>query len=482
MRSLRTWLALGLVLAMALPAATGALGWLAASRWQAHRDESRQAQAKQLLANATIDTPGLASALSRLGLEAQLQANLKEQDAALVKAKQSGDPDAIKKLGLVGEQKTRVMPPGLTTPGFDAIMQGVDGKRRISKDYASAEVAFPGVMGTLFIPRASAAPRIAAALAAAAIGLAAALALAVSLLQRWVLRPLAVLSADADRIAGGELEVAPVQTRASEVAQVAEALHGMAGALGSALGAEAAAERDRRFLVSAIAHDLRTPLFTLRGSLEAIERGIGNGDALARAQRKADHLDRLVGDLFAFSRAEYAREGHAREELDLAEIARRAVEPGEIALDVVGDARVLGDPVALQRVLTNLLDNALRHAKTWVRVEVRAEDASDVGGDGMGGTRAVVVVTDDGPGFAPEDLPHVFEPLYRGDKARGGGGAGLGLAIARRLVRAHGGDVEAANAPAGGAIVTVTLPCPSRSPSITSSSSPATGREPATGS
>ncbi len=467
MRSLRTWLALGLVLAMALPAATGALGWVAASRWQAHRDESRQAQAKQLLANATIDTPGLASALSRLGIEAQLQANLKEQDAAIMKAKLSGDPDAAKKLGLVGEQKTRVAPEGLTTPGFDAIMQGVDGKRRISRDYASADVAFPGVMGTLFIPRASAAPRIAAALAAASIGLAAALALAVSLLQRWVLRPLAVLSADADRIAGGELEVAPVQTRASEVAQVAEALHGMAGALGSALGAEAAAERDRRFLVSAIAHDLRTPLFTLRGSLEAIERGIGNGDALARAQRKADHLHRLVGDLFAFSRAEYAREGHAREELDLAEIARRAVEPGEIALDVVGDARVQGDPVALQRVLTNLLDNALRHARTRVRVEV---------------SPGVVVVTDDGPGFAPEDLPHVFEPLYRGDKARGGGGAGLGLAIARRLVRAHGGDVEAANAPAGGAIVTVTLPCPSRSPSITSSSSPATGREPATGS
>jgi signal transduction histidine kinase len=72
-----------------------------------------------------------------------------------------------------------------------------------------------------------------------------------------------------------------------------------------------------------------------------------------------------------------------------------------------------------------------------------------------------VAVSDDGPGFAPEDLPHVFEPLYRGDKARGGGGAGLGLAIARRLVRAHGGDVEAAND--GGAKVTVTLP-PAPSP------------------
>ena len=86
----------------------------------------------------------------------------------------------------------------------------------------------------------------------------------------------------------------------------------MAGALGDALDASAAAERDRRFLVTAIAHDLRTPLFTLRGSLEAIERGIGDGDYLALAQRKADHLDRLVSDLFAFSRLEYARDAHAR--------------------------------------------------------------------------------------------------------------------------------------------------------------------------
>ena len=470
MRSLRTWLALGLVLAIALPAATGALGWLAASRWQSHRDESRRAAAERLLENATVDTPGLAAELSRLGVEAQLQTNLKAQEAALIKAKQAGDADAVKKLGVFADQKTREVPRGLTTPGFDAIMEGVDGKRRITQDYDSTDVFSPQLMGTLFIPRASAAPRIAAALAAAALGLAAALALAVSLLQRWVLRPLAVLSADADRIAGGELEVAPVQTRASEVAQVAEALQGMAGALGSALGAEAAVERDRRFLVSAIAHDLRTPLFTLRGSLEAIERGIGNGDALARAQRKADHLDRLVGDLFAFSRAEYARDAHAREELDLGDIARRAaetVEPGGIRLEVAGAARTEGDPVALQRVMTNLLDNAIRHARSRVDVTI---------------SPGLVIVTDDGPGFTPEDLPHVFEPLFRGDKARGGGGAGLGLAIARRLARGHGGDVDAANGPEGGAIVTVTLPCPSRSPSITSSSSPATGREPATGS
>ena len=197
--------------------------------------------------------------------------------------------------------------------------------------------------------------------------------------------------------------------------------------------------------MSAIAHDLRTPLFTLRGSLEAIERGIGDRDQLARAQRKADHLDRLVGDLFAFTHAEYGEP--ALEPIDLVAVARRAadtVDPGAIQLEMVGTGpvRLRGDPVALQRVLTNLLDNAIRHAHTRVELVI---------------SPGRVEVADDGPGFAAADLPHVFEPLFRGDRARGGGGAGLGLAIARRLARAHGGDVSAANGPTG-ARVTVTLP------------------------
>jgi len=436
-RSLRTWLALGLVLALALPAAAGAAAWLATGAWQANRREERLAKVKRLLADSSVDRPGLAAGLVGLGVEAQLDPGFKPIDAKVLDAAKAGDQAAAMK---VKQDVARTERGGtLVTPGLKAVLDGPDGKRALNDDYIATEVALPNVSGTIFTPRDSAAPRVAFALAAAAIALAAALALAVSLLQRWVLKPLATLSSDAERIAGGELEVAPVRTRASEVAQVAEALQGMAGALESALGAEAAAERDRRFLVSAIAHDLRTPLFTLRGSLEAIERGIGDGDALARAQRKADHLDRLVGDLFAFSRAEYAREAHAREEVDLAEIAR-AVDP---AVEVSGDGRVYGDPVALQRVMTNLIDNALRHARTSVRVDIAP---------------GRVTVSDDGPGFAPEDLPHVFEPLYRGDKARGSGsgGAGLGLAIARRLVRAHGGDVEAAND--GGAVVTVTLP------------------------
>jgi signal transduction histidine kinase len=440
MRSLRTWLALGLVLALAAPVAAATGGYLTARAWQAHRNDGRLATAKRLLATPTVDARALAKELSGQGVEALL--------------KPFPDKAAAVKLG--GIDKSQLAQQPITTPGLQAILQTPDGKRVVDSDYDAIQVDGPRFGGTLYIRRQSAAARWAIALAAAVLALAAALALAVSLLRRWVLNPLAALAADADRIAGGELAVAPVHTRAREVAQVGDALQGMAGALGQALGASTAAERDRRFLVTAIAHDLRTPLFTLRGSLEAIERGIGDDAALSRAQAKADHLDRLVGDLFSYARAEYAAGAHAAAPLDVAELARRAAEsadPGPIALALRADgpAPHVGDPIALERALTNVVENAVRHARTRVDMVVRRVD---------GAGTIVVEVADDGPGFAPEDLPHVFEPLFRGDRARkaNGGGAGLGLAIARRLARAHGGEITAENRPEGGARVTVTLP------------------------
>jgi signal transduction histidine kinase len=423
-RSLRTWLALGLVLALAAPAGAAIGAYAAARAWQAQRREARVAAAERLLRDPTAQ--GVGKRLTGLGVEAILKP---VPDKAL----------AAKLGGAVEDRRP------LVTPGLQAALQGADGKD--PHGYTAHDVQLPAVAGTLYVRNDSAAARWAVALGAAVGALGAALALAVSLLRRWVLNPLAAMAEDADRIAGGELAVAPVRTRAREVAQVGEALHGMAGALGQALSATADAERDRRFLVTAIAHDLRTPLFTLRGSLEAIERGIADGAALTRAQAKAAHLDRLVGDLFAYSRVEYANGARAAEPLDLPEVARRAADTvgsSAVALSVGAPAPCTGDPVALERALTNVIENAVRHARA--RVEVRVDGTC-------------VEVADDGPGFALEDLPHVFEPLFRGDRARraNGAGAGLGLAIARRLVRAHGGDVTAANRPAGGAVVTLVL-------------------------
>jgi signal transduction histidine kinase len=298
------------------------------------------------------------------------------------------------------------------------------------------------------VHRESPATRWAIALGAGILGLVAALAAILLFLRRSVLSPLAELAGDADRIAGGELDITPPRTRAREVAQVGDAMQGMAEALGTALHASAAAERDRRFLVTAIAHDLRTPLFTLRGSLEALERGLGNGRYLGLAQDRAADLDRLITDLFRFSRLELAPDTAGFDEVDLTALVRRAAETMGGDVEVGGGAAVVrGDPEALLRVLTNLLDNAVRHGGGHVAVRTARANGT-----------VTVDVVDDGPGFADADLPHVFEPLFRGDRSRGGSHAGLGLAIARRLVRAHGGDVHAANERGGGARLTVELP------------------------
>jgi signal transduction histidine kinase len=440
--SLHVWLGLALALVVAAPALAGVAAWAATGSWQAGREDHRERQALTALKGVDLMDPVERDAVRRrltaLGVEAQLGPNGVDAEVA----------DAVSaKLALSGK-------PVLAT---SAVKTG-ESKQSFAHD-RQVEVALPNVAGLLWVPRESAATRWAIALGAGFVALAAALAAVIALLRRWVLRPLARLAADAERIAGGELDVEPLDTRAREVAEVGDALHGMAGGLRDALGVSAAAERERRFMITAIAHDLRTPLFTLRGSLEALEHGVGDGRYLDRAQDKAAHLDRLVSDLFTFSRLEYAREAIAFDEVDIGQLTQRAAEGVEALAAArgctmqVGDVKpglvVRGDADALLRVLTNLLDNAIRHGRG--RVVVSGQRVN-------GAVR--VEVADDGPGFDPGDLPHVFEPLFRSDRARPAatGGAGLGLAIARRLARAHGGDVKAANDPGGGARTTMTLP------------------------
>jgi signal transduction histidine kinase len=438
-RSLRVWLPLALALVIALPALAGLVAWSVGGAWQADHESRRTSDAIRAVRAARLETAAerkrLAAQLQRLGVEAQVMA-----------AKSPGELKAA----FAGA-------PLLTTPALSAIGTGGD-KQQLAR-YRTLTVEGDGIVAQVWVRPESLVARWAIALGAAALALGAALAVVVTLLNRWVLRPLARLAAAADRIAGGELDVEPVRTRAREVAQVGEALRGMAGALDEALGASAAAERDRRFLVTAIAHDLRTPLFTLRGSLEALERGLGDGRYLGLAQDRAAHLDGLVTDLFRFSRLEYAPETVAFEEVDVEALARRAaaaVEPlaaaSGCAVGVESDAAealVRGDGEALLRVLTNLLDNAIRHAHTRVDLATHRENGT-----------VSVAVRDDGPGFPEQDLAHVFEPLFRSDRARADAHnhSGLGLAIARRLVRAHGGDVHAANEVGGGARVTIELP------------------------
>jgi len=293
---------------------------------------------------------------------------------------------------------------------------------------------------------------------------------AVGLLGRLVLRPLAAMSRAAQGIAGGDLDVHLPSSPAREVTEVAAALEGMSAALREALTRQNRLEEERRLFIGAIAHDLRTPLFMLRGYLQGLENGVAAtpermAHYVAACRAKADALERLIADLFAYTRLEHLEQQPACAPLDLGVLLAESVEgiqaPAaakgiKLALDGPAEPCMLSaDSHLLARAMDNLLDNALRHTPDGGRIRVRWERED---------TAVRVTVEDSGPGIAAHDLPHVFTPLYRGETSRNRqtGGAGLGLAIARRILTAHGGDLTAANNPAGGAVFTATLPAPSR--------------------
>ncbi|HEU0113376.1 MAG TPA: HAMP domain-containing sensor histidine kinase, partial [Thermomicrobiales bacterium] len=298
---------------------------------------------------------------------------------------------------------------------------------------------------------------------AALLAIAAAVAVFVS---RAFLRPLAAMIDGMRQIESGNLDIRLPTSRVVEVAEVAAAFGAMADALRGSLERQDELEQERRMTISAVIHDLRTPLFALRGYLEGLAAGIADSPEKAArylqlSRDKADALDRLVTDLFAYARTEYLEEAPRRERLDLSDLLTRTVEGMQPRADAKGvrlrltgaDAPcwAAGDPHLLTRAVENLLDNAVRYTPPAGEIAVDCECAGD---------DVRFSVRDDGPGIPPADLPHIFTPLYRGESSRNRrtGGAGLGLAIARRLLRAHGGDLTAANAASGGALFQARLP------------------------
>jgi signal transduction histidine kinase len=310
----------------------------------------------------------------------------------------------------------------------------------------------------LFAPPLDRSQRLRVALAC---GLAALLAGAVLLLwaaRRWLVAPLRRLSAQVDAIAGGD----PIETRATspirEVGNVATAVAGMAARLAQTADQDARVDAERRLLVSSIAHDLRTPLFSLRGYLDAIATDIGNPrKRLDRAREKAHQIDRLITSLFDYARAEID-ERPRLQTTDLAEAVSNATAGFELAakqrgveLQVAGRT---GSPVTIdrdgfERALANVLDNALRHTPQGGTIDITCGEDTD---------GAFVQVIDDGPGIAAHLLPHIFEPMVRANSNGRTGGTGLGLTIAARLLGNQGGTIHAANAPGHGAILTLRLP------------------------
>jgi len=223
------------------------------------------------------------------------------------------------------------------------------------------------------------------------------------------------------------------------------------------------AERRRMEVILDVSHELRTPLSTIRGHVEGLAEGVvePSEETWALLQAEAERMGRLVDDLRRLSQADAGQLVLSPAPISPAEVVGLAIErmlplfeeKGVELSSMVPDKLppVVADSSRVVQVLTNLLDNALRHTPAGGRVVV------EVGGDG----EAVFGVIDTGEGVASEHLPHVFERFYRAEKSRSRseGGSGVGLAISKALVEAMGGRIWVESPGVGeGATFSFTLP------------------------
>ncbi|MER7461074.1 HAMP domain-containing sensor histidine kinase [Micromonospora sp. NPDC126480] len=282
------------------------------------------------------------------------------------------------------------------------------------------------------------------------------------LLARRLARPIRRAADAATRLRAGERAIRVPVEPPDEVADLAEALNGLAAALATSEG------RQREFLLS-VSHELRTPLTAIRGYAEALADGVLGPDDLTATGRtvlaEAEHLDRLVSDLLALARLEAADFPLDPAPVDLTRLvadaertwAARCAAAGVVFRVEVPDRPVPAytDPGRIRQVLDGLLENALRVVPSGAPVVLAARPA---GPDPAAG--GVIEVRDGGPGLTDDDLAVAFErgalhQRYRGVRTVG---SGLGLALAAGLVRRLGGEIAAGHAPEGGAAFHVRLP------------------------
>jgi signal transduction histidine kinase len=278
---------------------------------------------------------------------------------------------------------------------------------------------------------------------------------------------LRALSDAARRMSAGDLAVRVPLAAERELAEVGAAFNSMAARLEAAFARQGELEEARQGLIAAVSHDLRTPLASLRVMVEAINDGVANDPAtiqryIRAMERETISLGRLIDDLFEMARLDAGQVQLRLEPSPLGSIIQHTLEgmgaqasKQGVALRWTGDAvpPVLVDPDRIQRVLYNLIQNAIRHTPADGSVMVEVLDR---------GPDVQVNVRDTGEGIPPADIPHVFDRFYRGDKSRTRdgvtAGAGLGLSIARRLVETHGGRIWVAQPPEGGSVFSFTLP------------------------
>ncbi len=359
-----------------------------------------------------------------------------------------------------GELVGDALPKGLNSALIDPTRlasEGVISGNIGNKVYAAASTELPIGQTIVVISRganAALGPSVRLFLLASVITLIAAAGAAVLLARRFT-RPVRQASAATQRVAAGQLDTrlpAPSESDHDEMAELTRSINTMASSL------ERSRTLEQQFLLS-VSHDLRTPLTSIRGYAEAITDGAAKPvEAATIIGREADRLERLVGDLLDLAKLQAKGFSLSLQPLELSQRARNdtlsfgptAESRGiEVLCDAPTAVMVRADSDRVSQILANLLENALKYARSSVVVTV-----NQVGNHG------VLVVDDDGSGIADADLPYVFERLYvaRSQPTRRENSSGLGLAIVKELTEAMGGRVLAGATERGGARFSVYLP------------------------
>jgi two-component system sensor histidine kinase MtrB len=287
------------------------------------------------------------------------------------------------------------------------------------------------------------------------------------LVTRQVVSPVRLAANTAERLANGRLEERMKVRGEDELARLATTFNSMADALQRQIRQLEDLSRVQHRFVSDVSHELRTPLTTVRMAADVLHEGRASYPPAAMRsaellQAELDRFEELLVDLLEISRYDAGAASLDAEPTDLRALVRRAVEQAQPLAEAKGiDVDLSGlpaepviaevDHVRVERVLRNLVVNAVEHAEGQP-VEISAAG---------NGVSAAIVVRDHGMGLKPGEAGLVFTRFWRGDpsRARTSGGTGLGLAIALEDVRLHGGWLQAWGEPGSGAAFRITLPC-----------------------
>ncbi len=278
-------------------------------------------------------------------------------------------------------------------------------------------------------------------------------------LFRHIARPLDTLTAGVARIRDGDLDTPIAYTDTDEFKAACDAVDEMAARLKASLEQQQAAQQQKQELIAGMSHDLKSPLTAIRAYTEGLLEGVAQDEAarqryLQTIYAKEADMETLVNRLFAFAKMDVSAYPVRSEPLALrpALEAVAAEQDGVTVTVDVPDMTVQADRELLRRIAVNLLDNSRKYGgREDVHVRITAEKNGDT---------AAIVFADNGTGVPQEQLPRLFDVLYRGDAARTapGNGSGIGLAVVKKSCDEMHGSVRAENGESGGLRVIVTLP------------------------